>query len=310
MTNAWVEISTGADKRRHELPGGLSRFGGPTSDLPVPQPGADELHFWNDPPKLILVGGTTTPLVNGRAFQEVALADGDSVQWGGAVLVFSVEDDVLTEIELTEPVSASGPPGRVAPVVARPGVAVASAPATVSAAGPEGMSGDAARSWRRLFAGLLVELKLANKAETKRWQASVLRNEFDADACARDLIEKSGVPENDPRVLERAGRLERDLLMSSFQQGVRAAGRRARRAAKGGAAFFMVQGIAILVYTLLIVAMLLLARVRYEISLDGIIDSMLEAVTPGSIETGAAQPRPPTPFPVSSPAGGETGRPL
>jgi len=134
---------------------------------------------------------------------------------------------------------------------------------------------DEERAWQRMRAGLLVELGIADRGATKRWQESVLAGEFDADACARDILGKSGVPGDDPRVLERTSRLERDLLMMPLQRGIKGASRRARGAARGGAAFLLANLIAILVYTLILVAIVMLLRVNNGFSLDGMIDRWL-----------------------------------
>ena len=57
--------------------------------------------------------------------------------------------------------------------------------------------------------------------------------------------------------------------------------RRARGAAKRGAAFFIAQGIALLVYSVVIAVLLVLMRVQYDFSVDGVIDGFLDVVTPG-----------------------------
>ena len=75
-------------------------------------------------------------------------------------------------------------------------------------------------------------------------------------------------------------RLERDLLMIPAQRVVRGSTRKARSAVKGGTAFLLVQFLAILVYSLLIVVVLFLMRVRHDYSIDELIDRGLELVTP------------------------------
>ncbi|MDA1264522.1 MAG: hypothetical protein O2816_05510, partial [Planctomycetota bacterium] len=132
------------------------------------------------------------------------------------------------------------------------------------------------RFTRRLHAGVLADLQLANKKGAKRWQEAVMRGEFDPDACARDLID-GGVPDpDDPRVLERAGRLQRDLLMMPFQRGMRGAGRRARMNTRKGMAYVLANVIAITVYSLVLVAIMILVRVNYGFSFDTVIDSFLD----------------------------------
>ncbi|MEO0660788.1 MAG: hypothetical protein AAFZ87_04555, partial [Planctomycetota bacterium] len=83
------------------------------------------------------------------------------------------------------------------------------------------------RARQRLLAGLLVETGLADKKVAKRWQSAVVGGDFDADACAAEVI--ASTPREayeSPALLERAARIERDLLMASHMRGVRAAGRR------------------------------------------------------------------------------------
>ena len=136
------------------------------------------------------------------------------------------------------------------------------------------------RAWRRLQSGILVERGLADRREARRWQEAVQRGEFDPDACARDIVGGSPVGGEDPRLLERAAILQRDLLMTPLQRGVRGAGRRARGATRSGVAFLIAQGMAILVYTLVILIVLLLGRMQKGLSLDGMLDRILEVLTP------------------------------
>ena len=72
-------------------------------------------------------------------------------------------------------------------------------------------------------------------------------------------------------------RLARDFLMATLQSGSRVA----RRKARTGAAVLLAQGLAVLVYTLLALAVVLLLRVRYEVSLDAWIDGLLDRLGPG-----------------------------
>ena len=136
------------------------------------------------------------------------------------------------------------------------------------------------RAWRRLQAGLLVERGLANRKEARRWQEAVQRGEFDPDACARDIVGESADALDDPRLLERAAILQRDLLMTPLQRGLRGAGRRARGATRSSFAFLIAQGMALFVYTLVILIILLLARMQQGLSLDGVLDRILEVLTP------------------------------
>ncbi|MCP3914183.1 MAG: hypothetical protein GY711_01365 [bacterium] len=264
MAESWIDVTLDGDRKRHTLTGALLRFGPADADVAVPDANGDELQLWTNPPKFIHVGAATTPLLNGRVFEEAALENGDTVQWAGAVLVFGREEAaVLEEI----------PPDD--PLLAVPDAAPAPSAPSASATAARPVLGDEERAWNRMRAGLLVELGIADKKVARRWQESVLGGEFDADACAREILAKSGVPGDDPRVLERTGRLERDLLMMPLQRGIKGASRRARGAAKGGAAFLVANLIAILVYTLILVAIAMLMRVNYDFSFDGMIDRWL-----------------------------------
>jgi len=138
------------------------------------------------------------------------------------------------------------------------------------------------RGWRRLQAGILVERGLADRREARRWQEAVQRGEFDPDACARDIVANSGIDDDDERVIDRTARLQRDLLMTPLQRGTRGAGRRFRGATRGGLAFLLSQAMALLVYTMVLLIVILLARMQRDFSLDGMLDTVLEVVTPGS----------------------------
>src|SRR5690606_5569118 len=105
------------------------------------------------------------------------------------------------------------------------------------------------RAWHLVRAGLLADLGLADRAAVKRWQDAVVRNEFDADAAARDLSQGAQASEADPRLVERSARLLRDFLMASFQRGVQGAGRRVRNATRTGVAMIVAQLVAVGVYT-------------------------------------------------------------
>ena len=252
MSEPEIEVSQGSVKRRFPIGAGLRAGEG----LAVPIEGAagDELHFQTEPPAVRLVGSRTTALLNGRAFERSRLADGDAIQWCGAVLVFSGAAATLEEL----------PPERIEPA-----------------------DSDAlTRVGARLAAGLLVELGLAAGPVARRWQDAVREGGFDADACAEELLEEIGPHAEDPRLLERSARLQRDLLMAPLQKGVRGASRRARGAARGGLAMVLAQGLAVAIYTLLLLAILLLLRVKHDYSLDGFLDSILDTVTPGLILFG------------------------
>ena len=258
MSQSWIEVTAGAQKARHSLRAGLTRVGGAGCEVQVEGSAGDELHFWDQPAKLIHVGDATTPLLNGRMFGESAISNGDTVQWASSVIVYGCDQPVVIEELEGEP---PGPPG---PEVDQPSETAQT-------------SGE--RAWARMRAGMLVELGLADRKTAKRWQGSVLQGEFDADACAREILAASAVAADDQRILERAGRLERDLLMAPFRKGIKGASRRARGAARGGAAFLLANLIAILAYTLILLAIVLLLRVNRDFSFDGMIDRWLEALS-------------------------------
>ena len=66
--------------------------------------------------------------------------------------------------------------------------------------------------------------------------------------------------------------------MSAFQRGVRGAARKARGAARGGSAFVVANLVAVSVYSLLVAALAVLVRARYDWSLDSSIDGLLDLV--------------------------------
>ncbi|MFT5051266.1 MAG: hypothetical protein ACI8QZ_002677 [Chlamydiales bacterium] len=158
------------------------------------------------------------------------------------------------------------------------------------------------RAWRRMQAGILVERGLADRREARRWQEAVQRGEFDPDACARDIVGNSDVDADDARVIDRTARLQRDLLMTPLQHGARGAGRRMRGATRGGVAFLLSQVMALVVYTLVLLIIVLLARMQRGFSLDGMLDTVLEVVTPGS-----EAPDPDVPATEELPLEGEGG---
>lgn len=264
MTQPWIDLTIGTETDSHLWSGPRLSVGGPGCDVTVPEPAGGELHLWSSPPKVVRVGKGPSPLLNGKAVDDAALANGDTLQWGGAVLVFRQPEPQLEE--LPEPAAAK-PKG--------------AKPSGSAAGGGSGASGGAAaggRAWRRVLAGILVEQKLADKAATKRWQDAVIRGEFKADAAAEDLIAASSAQLENPKVLERAGRLERDLVMMPLQSGVRGASRGARRAVRGGSAFLVANLLALTAYTLVIVSIAFLLRAQKGTSFDGIIDSVLESL--------------------------------
>ena len=137
------------------------------------------------------------------------------------------------------------------------------------------------RAFRRLLAGMLVDLGMAPRKESRRWQEAVVRGEFDADACADELLAATRVDPEDTRLLERAGRLERDLRMSPVPRGARGAARRGRGTARGALAMILSQLLALFVYTAILLAIVVLLRLRGDFSVDALLDRILDVAHGG-----------------------------
>lgn len=259
MSRPFLEIRASGRSRTVPLQAGLSRIAGPgTRGADVEVDGASgELHVWDSPPKVVRVRGEDALVADGAMLEELDLADGTGFAWCGAKFRYRGVA-VLEEIATPE---GEGPVGG-------------------SAAAFEGTD---ALLFKRVAAGLLVATGLADKKTAKRWQAAVLEQSWDADACAEEILSHPGARAalSDPKILNRADRLQRDFLMASFQRGIRGASRRVRGAARNTTAFFVANLVAVLVYSAIIMALLIVARVGYDWSLDGIIDRMA-AVLPGS----------------------------
>ncbi|MEE2938903.1 MAG: hypothetical protein VX460_00830 [Planctomycetota bacterium] len=262
MSGPTLQIKAGGRTRTIALRAGLTRIAGPgTRGVDVELEGAaGELHVWDSPPKVVRVRGEDALVADGAMVEELELADGIGFAWCGAKFRYRGAA-VLEEIVTPE----------------REG------PAPDHAATAPGFDGTDALLFKRVAAGLLVETGLADKKTIKRWQGAVLQQSWDADACAEEILSHPGARAalSDPRVLNRADRLERDFLMASLQRGIRGASRRVRGAARNTTAFFVANVIAILVYSAIILALLIVARVGYDWSLDEIVDRMT-AVLPGS----------------------------
>jgi len=134
---------------------------------------------------------------------------------------------------------------------------------------------DEEKARRRLLAGLLVETGLADKGATKRWREAVLSGSWDADACAAEVIASTPPSAySQTKLQERAARIQRDLLMAAHMRGVRGASRRVRGATRSATAFVVANVVAILVYSAVVAALLIIARVSYDWSIDGLIDRL------------------------------------
>lgn len=255
MTEQWLEVLDGSAPARVALRRGLTRVGGPGADRGLAAWSGGELHFWDGPPRVLFVGDGERPRVNGRAFDESPLAEGDAIEWAGARLVFRRSAPVLEEIPFEEV-----------------------APATRAGASP-GAALERLGTW--VLAGVLAEQGIGSRKGTKRWQDAVLRGEFDADACARDLLRDGAPAPDDARVTVRAERLFRDLVMAPVTRGVSGTSRRVRLAAKGGTAMIVAQLLAISVYTLIVLVVFLLIRVKWDVSFDGLFDRLVGRGTNG-----------------------------
>ena len=255
MAGGWLDITEGGRTRRQALEPGLTRVA-TAGEIAYAAAGSDELHVWDQPPRAVYVGGGEPPRVAGAPLEEVSLVPGLRIEWRGLVLVYGGEAAPEHHAELEEIAVESPPP---APAAATP----------TAGLGPE-----EERVWNRLKAGMYVELGLADKVAAKRWQEAVVANTFDPDGCAREILARSAVTAGDPRILERSGRLLRDLLMAPVLRGARGASRRAREAARGTLAMVLSQGVAFVVYSTIVLLAMLLLRLR-DVSFDALFDRIL-----------------------------------
>jgi len=250
---AWLEIEVGGIRSRADLRVGLTRLGGPGCDVVIPGAPEGELHVWSDPPKVMRVAGRAELEVAGKCAEECPLESGESIRWGAVTMVYKCDRPVLQEIALAAPAAGTSP-----------------APGALSSADPR------EKAWQRVRAGIAIDLGLAERKLVNRWQDAVLRQDFDADACAREILSSTErFTVDDPRVIERSGRLLRDFLMSSLQRGVKGASRKMRSQAVSGSAFLMANVIGILIYTAIVLVVMVLARFKWQTSFDALFDSLL-----------------------------------
>jgi|LWDU01.1.fsa_nt_gi hypothetical protein len=247
VTEVWLDIEVGGLASRAEMKSGLTRLGGATADVVIPGAPDGELHLWSDPPKIVHVSGQTPLEVAGEVLTEASLVAGKDLVWGRVTLRL----------------------GRGAPVIEE--LPMASAQATGTAA----PTGSDDRGTQRVRAGLAIELGLADKAVLRRWQDAVISNEFNADACAREVLAGVQLAADDPRLMERSGRLLRDFLMSSLQRGVQGASRKARAQARSGTAYLVANIVAIGVYSAILLVIMVLVRVKWQFSFDHFLDFLL-----------------------------------
>lgn len=267
---AWIEWQDREGRRRETLRPGLTVLGGDGADVRIDGADDDLLHLWDDPPKVVALGGDP-PEVAGMRATEASLRPGDVLHWKGLRILYGEDreappkDPVLVEIPLDRAAEGRGDEGG------------AGAPARSSPAGAA-RTPEEERAWTALRAGLLVELGLADPGATRRWQTAVTRGEFDAELAAAELGRASLSPDARQRLADRSARLFRDLVMAPVQRGLSGTSRRVRTATKGGVAFVVAQGVTLVVYTLLIGVAALLARVRWDWSFDGFFDRVRDAL--------------------------------
>jgi len=250
VSGGWLDVQGPAGTRREALLEGLTRVGGPGTDIVLEglAPGSDELQVWNRPPRLLFLGRGERPRVDGREVDEHPLRPGDRLLWGGHTLTYGGEaahTDVAALEEIPLPV--------VAPPLATP---------------------SASRLSTRVRAGLACELGLADPRAVKRWREEVLAKRFDPDACARELLPNTLGAEAEERLLERSGTLLRDFLMAATLRGLRGAGRRVREKTRSLVAFLVAQTVALLVFLALVAAALLVWRAKGT-SIDAFLDRFL-----------------------------------
>jgi hypothetical protein len=261
VAEAWLDIELeGAPSRRQDLKRGLTMVGGKQGDVPLAASGADRLHVWDDPPKLIFVGSGARPAVNGVVCDECELHSGDVIEWYGARMGFG---------------SAKGVVSRE---TAAPKVASAAPAPFVSAPTPAGMPSVDEQMWRRVRAGMLVELGLGSPKAAARWQDASRRNEFEPDACARDILASQETTDVEGPLLERTSSLLRELLMAPV------AARRAERRTpkpKRMNIFLIVLGqlIVLSTYALVVLIALFVLRQRWHLSIDTFLDKIIHAFT-------------------------------
>jgi len=245
VTEHWIEIEGPEGQREHHLERELTRIGGAGADVVLEGAPRGELHLWNDPPKAVWLGGEGGPLLAGTKLDEHHLADGDRIAWADWSITFHEAGALAVLEEVHAEPARSGASARV----------------------PE--------AWMRVKAGVLVEQGLADKQVAKRWSDAVIRGDFQAEACARELLADNEVPDDHPRVVERSSRLLRDLLMTPLQRGASGASRKARVATKNTMAAAVAQFIIVGIILGMTFVAMVLSRLKWGTSFDGWIDAIL-----------------------------------
>jgi len=249
MSGSWLEISGPGGVRRAALQADTTRVGGGAAEVPLAGLGDEQLHFSVRPARVRFEGRGAPPRCAGVSFIERALRPGDRLEWAGYTLVYGGEAEE----------------GQLAPLeeIAVPGEVVTSA------------SED--RLAQRVRAGIACELGLVERAAAQRWQTAVLEGRFEPDACARELLARAPTREGEERMQARAGLLLRDFVMASHLSGAKGAGRKLRGGLRNLAAFLLAQLVALLVFTGIVVAILLVLRSKGE-SLDALLDRVISWV--------------------------------
>ncbi|MCK6446284.1 MAG: hypothetical protein L6Q99_07825 [Planctomycetes bacterium] len=150
MSEAWLERESDGRIERHPLRRGLTRIGGPRADVKVAGVADDELQLWDDPPKLVHLGGEPHPSVNGDECTEARLEPGDAIVWRGTRFVFralarraalSLESEAeLAEVRASEPAPRAtakrGPSTDATAATSAPGTTAAASNAPRRTAAP------------------------------------------------------------------------------------------------------------------------------------------------------------------------------
>lgn len=273
MGSAWIElVERDGVRRRVELKRGLTVIGGAKADVAVTGVEGDQLHVWDQPPKLIFVGFGQAPTCDGRPFEERELKSGDSVLWRGLRLEFGgLMSALIEEIPLAPPLSPRPAGPAAAPIAAARAAAnlepIAPAPSLPTMPGVEELF------WRRLKAGMAVEIGAADPAAARRWQDAIVRGEFDGDACARDIL-SAATTLNDSKLGERSTRLQRDLVMAPVAATARGSARKLKGAARSMLAMILSQFVVLAICILLVMLALFVLRLRWQWSIDGFFDRL------------------------------------
>lgn len=265
VSHAWIEIVTADGVRhRHVLSGGLTVVGGKRADVDVANTDGDQLHVWDKPPKMVFLGAGPPPRVNGASCEERELRPGDLIEWRGVRIEFGgLPYAAIEEIPLA-------PPSPPKPSTLAAATSAERTPAPEDADAP---------AWRRIKAGLIVELGLADSSTARRWQEAIQRSEFEADSCARDLLAASSIAAGDARVAERCTRLQRDLIMAPVQLGLRGSSRKLKSTANNWLAMAIAQFVVFGICCLLVLVTLFVLRVRWDWSADAFFDSISNALS-------------------------------